>query len=75
MADYTKAIEIAPGFADAYYKRGETYETYNSNDELIKAVNDWKKASELNLVYSDMLKDKIHTAESKINEFKLKNPK
>ncbi len=44
MADYNKAIEINPNFADAYCKRGLTY--YNLKD-YSKALTNFNKAIQI----------------------------
>jgi tetratricopeptide (TPR) repeat protein len=41
IADYTKAIELNPRDADAYYNRGNAYET---NRNMKMACSDWRKA-------------------------------
>ena len=42
--EYTKAIEINPRFAEAYYIRGRAYYYKRQYD---KACSDWKRACEL----------------------------
>ena len=44
IADFTKAIEINPNFANAYNNRGVTKE---KNGDLNGACADWRKASSL----------------------------
>ena len=50
IADYNKAIELAPGNADAYYKRGDVYDEM---EEYGKALADYSKAIQLNPNYVD----------------------
>jgi len=45
ISDYTKAIEINPKDAIAYYNRGNTYIVNLGNK--VKGCADWKKACEL----------------------------
>jgi len=58
IKDYTKAIELNPGYADAYYNRANAHYqnslTYQhiknqkkANQELLKAIKDLQKAAEL----------------------------
>jgi tetratricopeptide (TPR) repeat protein len=49
IADYTKAIELNPGFADAYVGRGIVYQVAGDRD---RAIADYTKAVELNPDYS-----------------------
>ncbi len=51
---YTKAIELNPEFADAYYNRGKSYE-YKNNDNL--AIKDFIKAIELKKEFKNVLTD------------------
>ena len=44
IADYDKAIELDPNFAEAYYARGLTYRELGKEEE---AKKDFKKAQEL----------------------------
>ena len=44
IADYTKAIELDPKSAEAYYTRGNAYADLNQYD---KAITDYTKATEL----------------------------
>lgn len=41
IADYTKAIELRPGYADAYEQRGWGYHKMGKKD---LAERDWEKA-------------------------------
>jgi tetratricopeptide (TPR) repeat protein len=50
IADYTKAIEIDPGYAAAYNNRGLAW--YGTGD-YIKAIADWTKAIEINPKYAN----------------------
>ena len=45
ISDYTKAIEINPRFAEAYYNRGLAYGKKGQYD---KAISDYTKAIEIN---------------------------
>ena len=45
IQDYSKAIELGPGHAIAYYNRGNVYIELN---QPIKAIKDYNKAIELN---------------------------
>lgn len=45
IADYNKAIELAPDSADAYYNRGDAYDEMG---EYGKAIADYNKAIQLN---------------------------
>ena len=58
IKDYTRAIELNPGYADAYYNRANAYYRNSliyqnmknhkkANQELLKAIKDFKKAGEL----------------------------
>jgi len=49
IADCTRAIELAPDLAEAYYKRGFVY-TYHL-DEYEKAITDYDRATELDPEY------------------------
>ena len=56
IADYTKAIELDPAYADAYYNRGLAYfgSTFESGidvHELVQAKQDFDKAIELDPFY------------------------
>ena len=52
IADFSKAIELDPNYADAYYYRGEVYK---DRGELQRAKDDYKRAGELNPAYERML--------------------
>ena len=45
IADYSKAVELAPDSADVYYNRGDAYDELG---EYGKAIADYNKAIELN---------------------------
>ncbi len=58
IKDYTKAIELNPGYADAYYNRANAYyqnslayrkmtDKKKANQQLQKAIKDLQKAAEL----------------------------
>ena len=58
IQDYTKAIELNPGYADAYYNRASTYyqnslgyqelgDNQKANQQLAKAIKDFEKAAAL----------------------------
>ena len=47
LADYDKAIELSPAFAEAYYNRGLTHIYLGNNKQGIK---DLSKAGELGIV-------------------------
>ena len=47
LADYDKAIELNPDFADAYFNRGLTH-IYLGNNKL--GISDLSKAGELGIV-------------------------
>ena len=59
ILDYTEAIRLNPGYADAYYNRGLTYIKLNKKEE---AIADFQKAAQLyqqlgrNTSYQDALK-------------------
>ena len=44
IADYSKAIQLNPGYAEAYYSRGCAYDGIGEYD---KAIADYKKTIEL----------------------------
>ena len=48
-ADYTKAIEIDPNYAVAYYRRGNAFSTMG---DLDRAISDYDEAVRLNSIYS-----------------------
>lgn len=48
--DYTKAIEINPNYAEAYYSRGKVYDKQRN---LPQAISDYTKAIEINPNYAD----------------------
>ena len=50
IADFTKAIEINPRFAYAYYNRGNAYGEKGQHD---KAISDYNKAIEINPRYAE----------------------
>jgi tetratricopeptide (TPR) repeat protein len=50
IADYSKAIEISPQNADAYYNRGITRETAGDADG---AIADFSKALDINPQYAE----------------------
>jgi tetratricopeptide (TPR) repeat protein len=56
ISDYSKAIELKPDFADAYYNRGLAYfrkgSSYNFEPHK-KAINDFTKAIELQPDFAD----------------------
>ena len=53
--DYTRAIEINPGFATAYYNRGSAY---NFEGRIDIASHDYKKALKLNPRYGETNDDR-----------------
>ena len=50
IAEYSKAIEINPNYADAYYNRGLVYDDLK---EYSQAIADYSKAIEINPNYAD----------------------
>lgn len=52
IEDYTKAIELNPNFADAYYNRGLAWVAIKEK-EYDKAIKDYTKAIELKPDYAD----------------------
>ena len=50
IEDFTKAIELNPNYADAYYNRGLAYQ---SKGEVDRTIEDFTKAIELNPNYAD----------------------
>ena len=57
MADFTKAIELDPKYAEAYANRGLVYANLK---EMDKAVDDWHKAIELNPGLKEGIKKEAH---------------
>jgi tetratricopeptide (TPR) repeat protein len=55
IEDYTKAIELNPQYADAYYNRGVAHDDLG---EYQKAIEDYTKAIELNPQYADAYSDR-----------------
>jgi tetratricopeptide (TPR) repeat protein len=56
VADYTRAIELKPDDAEAYYKRGKAHTFFielASNDVKDRAIADYSKAIELKPDYAD----------------------
>ncbi len=57
IADFTKAIEINPNYAKAYYNRGEAYlsraEEKDDLDDYSVAIADFTKAIEINPKYAE----------------------
>jgi tetratricopeptide (TPR) repeat protein len=49
IADYTQAIRISPGFAQAYYNRGLSYAETGDVD---KARADWEQVLRINPVHA-----------------------
>jgi tetratricopeptide (TPR) repeat protein len=49
ISEYTKAIELNPMYAKAYYNRGHTYDKQDQHDE---AISDFTEAIELNPMYA-----------------------
>jgi len=52
ITDYSKAIELDPKFAKAYYNRSYAYDSINQQD---RAVEDFNKAIELDPRLADTL--------------------
>lgn len=69
---YSKAIELNPHFADAYYYRGDTYFGLGNFDS---AVRDYTKAIELNIqiiyVYKmrAFLYEKLHNTKAAVDDW------
>ena len=55
IADYTRSIEVNPGFATAYYNRGSAY-YFEGKIEM--ASDDYKKALELKPGYGETNDDR-----------------
>lgn len=50
ISDYTKALEIDPRYADAYYNRGNAYAKKGLYDQ---AISEFTKALEINPRHAD----------------------
>ena len=53
LADFSKAIEIKPSYAQAYYQRGLVH--YEIGGHLDEACKDWRTAQEMGYDAKDMI--------------------
>ena len=58
IANYTKAIEQKPNYAEAYFKRGRAYWMKNDYDS---AITDYTKAIEQKPDYAEAYSDRVRS--------------
>ena len=63
IAEYNKAIEINPSYAEAYYNRGLAYA--QGKGQFDKAISDWNKAIELNPSYAEAYNNRGNAYQAK----------